>query len=395
MADKSNQKSAKHFIKKSTDITARKREEADLRRMATVVIDSNDAITIQDLDGKISAWNRGAERMYGYTEAEARTTNIQETIPKAKRQEALEFMKRVLNEEVTSFETQRLTRDGRTLDVWMTVTKLVDEAGKTIGIATTEHDITERKREEARLTEEKKNLEKVNLELDSFVYTASHDLRAPLRAISSFASFLEEDNRDQLGETGRDHLQEIRKGIERMTKLIDDLLTLSKISRLQNPYEAMDMNALVESARKRIEFDLKEKNTKLRIQPNLPTVYCDRIKMEEVFVNLLNNAVKFYSKSSQAPEIEVGCLETEDEYQFYVADNGIGIEPRFHEQIFGLFKRLHTQEEYEGTGAGLNIVKRIIEDHKGRVWVESDLGKGAKFIFTIPKHFKVDGMVIK
>ena len=245
------------------------------------------------------------------------------------------------------------------------------------------------------LSEEKRNLEKVNLELDSFVYTASHDLRAPLRAISSFASFLEEDNKDQLDENGRDHLLEIRKGIERMTKLIDDLLTLSKISRLQNPYEDIDMNGLVESARKRIEFDLKEKKVKLRIQPNLAVVYCDRIKMEEVFVNLLNNAVKFCSKTGRAPEIGVGCLETEDEYQFYVADNGIGIEPRFHEQIFGLFKRLHTQEEYEGTGAGLSIVKRIVEDHKGRVWVESELGKGAKFIFTIPKNSTTNGGVIK
>ncbi len=235
------------------------------------------------------------------------------------------------------------------------------------------------------LTEEKKNLEKVNLELDSFVYTASHDLRAPLRAISSFASFLEEDNKDQLDEAGRDHLLEIRKGIGRMTKLIDDLLTLSKISRLHSPYEDVDINDLVENARKRIAFDFKEKNVRLSVQPGLPTIACDRIKMEEVFVNLLNNAVKFSSKTDRRPEVQVGCVEAEDERQFYVTDNGIGIAPQYHEQVFGLFKRLHTQEQYEGTGAGLNIVKRIVEDHKGRIWVESDLDKGAKFIFAIPK----------
>ena len=373
--------------------TERKREEANLRRLAMVVLDSNDAITVQDLDGKISAWNRGAERMYGYTEAEAQAMNIQETIPENKRQEAFEFMKRVLeDEEITSFETQRVTKGGRTLDVWLTVTKLVDNvAGKPVGIGTTERDITERKRAEEQAIKEKKNLEKVNLELDSFVYTASHDLRAPLRAISSFASFIEEDNKDQLDEAGRDHLQEIRKGIGRMTKLIDDLLTLSKISRLQNPYENVNMDNLVESARKRIEFDLKEKNIKLHVQEKLPTVYCDRIKMEEVFVNLLNNAAKFASKVNHEPKIQVGCVETETEYQFYVSDNGIGIEPRFHDQIFGLFKRLHTQEEYEGTGAGLSIVKRVIEDHKGSMLVESELGKGAKFIFTIPKDATTNG----
>lgn len=364
----------------------RTRDEAWLRRMATVVLDSNDAITIQDLDGKISEWNRGAEKMYGYTEAEARAMNIQETIPEAKRSEASDFMARVLNEEVTSFETQRLTKDGRTLDVWLTVTKLVDEAGKPVGIATTERDITERTRAVERLAEEKKNLEKVNLELDSFVYTASHDLRAPLRAIASFACFLEEDNRHQLNDAGRDHVAEIRKGIGRMTRLIDDLLTLSKMSRLKNPYELVDMNGLVETARKRIEFDLRGTHTTILIQPHLATLACDRIKMEEVFVNVLSNAVKFSSKTSRTPTIEVRCQETEHEYEFHIADNGIGIEPRFHAQIFGLFKRLHTQEEYEGTGAGLSIVKRIIEDHNGRIWVESALGAGAQFIFTIPKQ---------
>ncbi len=371
------------------DITERKRQEASLRRLSMVVIDSNDAITIQDLEGKISEWNRGAERMYGYAQSEARAMNIQETIPEAKRQETLEFMKRV-QEEVTepSFETQRLTKDGRTLDVWLTVTKLVDEAGKPVGIATTERDITERKRAEEKVVEEKKKLEKVNLELDSFVYTASHDLRAPLRAISSFASFLEEDYKDRLDEAGRDHLLEIRKGVGRMTRIIDDLLTLSRMSRVQNPYENVDMNQLVEDAEGRIKFNFKEKSAEFRIQPKLPTVYCDRIKVEEVFVNLLDNAAKFSSKNNRVPKVELGYRETKDEHQFHVADNGIGIELRFHAQIFGLFKRLHTQEEYEGTGAGLSIVKRIIEDHKGRIWVESELGKGAKFIFTIPKNLE-------
>ena len=233
-----------------------------------------------------------------------------------------------------------------------------------------------------------KELKKVNLELDSFVYTASHDLRAPLRAISSFASFLEEDNEDQLDETGRDHLLEIRKGVGRITRLIDDLLMLSRMSRVQNPYENVDMNQLVKNAEDRIEFDFKEKGAEFYIPPNLPTVYCDCIKVEEVFVNLLDNAVKFSSKNNHVPKVELGYRETKVEHEFHVADNGIGIEPRFHVQIFELFKRLHTQEEYEGTGAGLSIVKRIIEDHKGRIWVESELGKGAKFIFTIPKNLE-------
>ena len=403
------------------DITERKRTEASLRRMATVVTDSNDAITIQDLDGKISAWNRGAERMYGYTESEARAMNVQETIPAAKRQEALEFMKRVQEEEITSFETQRLTKDGRTLDVWLTVTKLVDEAGKSIGIATTERNITERKRteEEIRalnrtlekrvierteklqheatvrqraeelLIEEKKNLEKVNLELDSFVYTASHDLRAPLRGISSYATFLEEDYNDKFDEKGKDYLNGIRKAAGRMDELIEGLLTLSRLSRIKNPYEEVNFKDLLDSILQRIEFDIRELKVDLRIQTNLPTITCDRIKIGEVLLNLVNNAVKFSSKNNkERPRVEIGYHDKKKAHEFYVKDNGIGIDPQYHQRIFGLFEHLHLADQFEGVGLGLNIVKRVIEDQGGKVWVESALGKGATFYFTIPRSLK-------
>ncbi len=370
------------------DITERKRAEESLRRLAAVVTDSNDAITLQDLEGKISAWNRGAEKMYGYTESEAQAMNIQETIPEAKRQEALEFMKRA-QEEVPSFETQRLTKDGRTLDVWLTVTKLVDGAGKSVGIATTERDITERKRAIERLVEEKKNLERVNLELDSFVYTASHDLRAPLRAMSSYATFLEEDCKGQLDEKREKYLVQIRKGADRMNELIEDLLTLSRLSRIQNPYEEVKIRELLDSVLDRIEFDLKEMKVDLRIQDEMPTVYCDRIKIGEVFLNLINNAIKFSSKTPhETPRLEIGWRDQSESYEFYVKDNGIGIDPEYHEKIFGIFEKLHLREEYEGTGIGLSIVKRIVEDHSGRVWVESGVGKGAAFYFAIPKDLR-------
>lgn len=239
----------------------------------------------------------------------------------------------------------------------------------------------------AELEEQKKLLEKANQELDSFVYTASHDLRAPLRGIASFASFLEEDYKDKLDEEGRGYLKEIIDGTNRMNQLIEDLLTLSRISRIKNPYEDVDMNNLVESVIKRIEFDIKEKKVAMRIQKDMPVVRCDRIKMNEVFLNLINNAIKFSSKNNpENPRVEVGYIDDGDFHKFFIKDNGIGIDPKFHTQIFGIFKRLHTSDEYEGTGAGLSIVKRIIEDHGGKIWVESELGKGATFYFTIPKN---------
>jgi len=241
----------------------------------------------------------------------------------------------------------------------------------------------------AELEVQKRLLEKANKELDSFVYTASHDLRAPLRGIVAFANFLEEDYKDQLNKEGQDFVKEIKEGAKRMNDLIDDLLKLSHISRIQNPYEDVNMNELLDAVVKRLDFDIKEINADLKIQKNIPIIRCDRIKMTEVFLNLINNAIKFSSKNNkESPRVAVDYAEENEFHKFSVKDNGIGIDPQYHEQIFGLFKRLHTQEEYEGTGAGLHIVKRIIDDHNGEIWVESEPGKGAAFYFTIPKDIE-------
>ncbi|MFC1631508.1 ATP-binding protein [Candidatus Omnitrophota bacterium] len=243
----------------------------------------------------------------------------------------------------------------------------------------------EQKKEE--LEEQKGLLEEANRELDSFVYTASHDLRAPLRGISSFASFLVEDYQDKLDDEGKDYVHEIRDGANRMNELIEDLLKLSRISRIKNPYERVNINEIVKSVLKRIEFDIKEKKVDLKVHPGLPTINCDRIKLNEVFLNLINNAIKFSSKNKKEnPRVEVGYQDDGEFHKFFVKDNGIGIDPKYHDQIFGIFKRLHTAKEFEGTGAGLSIVKRVIDDHKGEIWIESQAGQGATFYFTIPKE---------
>jgi len=241
-------------------------------------------------------------------------------------------------------------------------------------------------REREKLEEQKKLLEKANQELDSFVYTVSHDLRAPLRGVAAFAHFLEEDYLDKLDAEGKENLREIVKGTSRMNLLIEDLLTLSRISRIQNPYEDVDIRGLIDSILERVKFDIKEMKVELNIQELLPSVRCDRIKMSEVFLNLINNAIKFSAKNNKSnPRVEIGYADAGEFHQFFVRDNGIGIDPQYHQQVFGIFKRLHSSEEYQGTGVGLSIVQRVAEDHGGKVWVESELGKGATFYFTIPK----------
>jgi len=174
-----------------------------------------------------------------------------------------------------------------------------------------------------------------------------------------------------------------------MNALIEDLLMLSRISRIKNPYEDVDIKGLIDSVLERIKFDIKENKVTLNIQDNMPVVYCDRIKIAEVFLNLINNAIKFSSKNNKEnPKVDVAYIDDGEYHKFYVKDNGIGIDPKYHSQIFGIFKRLHTDKEYEGTGAGLSIIKRVIDDHQGKIWVESELGKGAAFNFTIPKKLK-------
>ena len=265
-----------------------------------------------------------------------------------------------------------------------------DEIGK---LAATFNQMTDRlveakasvERKNAEVEEQKRLLEKANKELDSFVYTVSHDLRAPLRGIDGLAQFIENDYSGKLDNQGQEYVSKIRVSVNRMKQLIDDLLTLSRISRIKNPFENTDMNELVKSALGRIEFDIKQNKAELKIAPDLPVVYCDKIKMEEVFLNLINNAIKFSSKNKDSgPKIEIGYAQIQGAHEFYVKDNGIGIDKKYHDEIFGMFKRLHAQEEYEGTGAGLSIVKRIIDDHKGTIRIDSEPGKGATFYFTIP-----------
>jgi signal transduction histidine kinase len=239
--------------------------------------------------------------------------------------------------------------------------------------------------------EQKQLLEMANKELDSFAYTVSHDLRAPLRGIDGLGVLLEQEYADKFDEQGKDYLSKIRAAANRMKMLIDDLLKLSRISRIKNPYEDVNMDELIKSITARLEFDIKKYNVDIEISKGLPIVRCDKIKIEEALFNLISNAVKFSSKNKETkPRVEIGYINKGDMHEFYVKDNGIGIDKKYHNEIFGIFRRLHAESEYEGTGAGLSIVKRIIKDHDGTVWIDSEAGKGAIFYFTIPKKLKAE-----
>ena len=377
------------------DITKRKEEAEEASRMVMVVRDSNDAITIQDFEGRITAWNRGAELMFGYSEQEALQMKIWQLAPSDKAAEQRDFHRRLFaGEKVASFETQRLTKDGRLLDVWLTVTKLVDAAGKVIGIASTERDITKLKQVqedlrklnaelEQRVRDRTAELETANKELETFSYSVSHDLRAPLRSIDGFSRILLEKYSAKLDDEGKEHLGRVRAAAQHMGQLIDDLLKLSRASRVELRREAVDLTALAGE----IVLELR------RAEPARPVRWVittglaatgDRQLLRVVLDNLLNNALKFTSRQAEA-RIEFGAINGDQGCAFFVRDNGAGFDMAYAGKLFGAFQRLHSPADFPGTGIGLATVQRIIRRHRGRVWAEGEVNHGATFYFTLPE----------
>lgn len=245
----------------------------------------------------------------------------------------------------------------------------------------TQHEIQERKRVEAEREAFIKELEAKNAELERFTYTVSHDLKSPIITISGYLGFLEKDAQSgEMEKFGHD-LKRIHEATEKMQNLLNDLLDLSRIGRVNNPPEEVEFVTIAQEASRLVEISLQEKNIKVVIQPDMPKVYVDKKRIVEAMQNLLENAAKFIGTSIQ-PNIEIGSIHKNDQTIFYIKDNGIGIAPQHHKRIFGLFDKLNADSE--GTGIGLALVKRTIETHGGNIWVESELGKGSTFYFTLP-----------
>lgn len=381
-------KDGKLVLSSIVDITGRRRLEEKFR---LAVEAAPNAMIMVNREGVIILVNAESEKLFKYKREELIGQSMELLVPQGFRGNHPSHRRGFFADPQSrpmgaGRDLFGLRKDGIEVPVEIGLNPVVTEDGLVVLAAVV--DITERKESEKRLEERRNELEKVNLELDRFVYTASHDLRAPLRGIEAFASFLEEDYTEKLDDRGKEYIEEIRKGVIRMSTLIEDLLTLSRITRIDNPYEDVDMNKLVRDVLERLQPDLSAKELELIIQPDLPVVYCDRIKMTEVFVNVFSNALKFSAKQEK-PRVEFRYEDEPADHKFCLHDNGIGIDPRYHNQIFHLFKRLHTQEQYEGTGAGLNIVKRIVEEHGGKIWVDSALGKGTIIYLTIPKTLKM------
>ena len=372
------------------DITAAKEVEEIKNYLSAVVKQSHDAIYLHNPEGKIISWNQGAEKIYGFTELEALQMHIWNIVPEHLMSEAQDVVKSILEgKQIQSLETKRVTRNGKMIDVDFSASVITDAANNLRSVAITESDITEQKKAQneirqlnADLESNVQQLELSNKELESFSYSVSHDLRAPLRAINGYASIIKDEYHGKLDEELIRLLVVIQNNAKKMGVLIDDLLAFSKLGRKEVVKIAIRSNEMVGQIIREMKGSTGA-NTQWKLHP-LDDIHGDYTLIYQCFVNLISNAVKYSSKKAM-PVIEIGSVGTEQDITFFVKDNGTGFNMDYAHRLFGVFQRLHSDEEFEGTGVGLAIAHRVIVKHGGSIRAEGKPGHGATFYFTLPK----------
>lgn len=342
-----------------------------------------DATVIVDMDGEIVLINRQAENVFGYSREELIGARVEQLIPQALREAHHShrtgyFMEPKVRSMGVGMELYAVRKDGTSFPVEISLSPMHSSSGMLVIAAV--RDITERKLTEA-------SLQQLNRELESFTYSVSHDLRAPLRIIDGYADILLEDYETQLDQGGVNVLQTIKSNARRMGRLIDDLLDLSRLGRKDLEKARIDMDKLV----RRIIHDQHERhqwtNPVIDIA-DLPPAKADESLIEQVWINLLSNAVK-YSSQKETPRIEISAEVTPDEIIYCIKDNGVGFDMRYVDKLFGVFQRLHKVTEFEGTGIGLALTHRILMRHRGRIWANAIPGEGATFYFSLPNDSSI------
>jgi PAS domain S-box-containing protein len=367
-------------------------EKAEL--LSAFVRSSGDAIYVKDLEGRYVLFNPAAEAVTGKAAAEVIGHDDRTLFPGPEAEEVMAVDRRaVAAGGPVGFEEVVTAADGEAHTFLSVKGPLFDADGEPYAVFGVARDITERKRAEdevRRLNDELESrvalrtleLEQSNRELEAFVYSVSHDLRAPLRAVAGFAQIVAEDNAAQLDEDGRHNLQRVRSAALHMAEIIDHLLRLSQLVRGGLRLETVDVSALAGEVVAELRAQEPEGHVEVEIQAGL-TARADTELMRAVLVNLLSNAVKFTSHNAAAT-ITVGREDTAQGPAFFVRDDGAGFDMAYAGKLFGAFQRLHSASEFPGTGIGLTTVQRIVERHGGHVWAEGEVDGGATFWFTLP-----------
>lgn len=337
------------------------------------------------LDGSWLRVNDKLCAIVGYTQSELAQLTFQDITDPEDLDADLHLLQQVLAGSLSTYSMHKryVRKDKSRIWVELTVSLKHHRNGNPHHFISVVSDISERIKAQQALEQKARELESANEELRAFTYTVSHDLRAPLRAISGFAGVVAEDYGDVLDEDGIRLIRVIKEQAGKMGELIDDLLALSRLSRGELSPTEVRMDALAASAWRDVRRTVGVREAYFAPR-NLPAVQGDAASLRQVWTNLIGNAVK-YAREGEPICIDIEAHEQDGMWVFSVADNGIGFKPDYAQQIFQVFQRLHADEEYEGTGVGLAIVRRVIERHGGQAWAESKPGQGSTFFFSLPQ----------
>jgi signal transduction histidine kinase len=353
-----------YFVAVFDVITERKRAEAEIADLSKFPTENPNPVLRVQNDGRVTYANAASRellKMWGCEINAYLPMELKDLIAETVESESAETVDISCNDKVYSIMMAPIP-EGRYVNLYGS-------------------DITKRKRAEDELQRTLDELQNSNAELEQFAYVASHDLQEPLRGIAGLVQLLQHRYQGQLDSRADEYIDHIVDGTQRMQTLINDLLAYSRIGRRGEPIQPTEAEAALKAALENLNAAIQELGANITNE-SLPTVQADPTQLIQLFQNLIGNALKF--KSESAPQIHVGVSDAGAFWQFSVQDNGIGIEPQYFERIFQVFQRLHTRREYKGTGIGLAICKKIIERHGGRIWVESQAGKGSTFYFTLP-----------
>ena len=433
------------LVEHARDTSNRKLTEQAEKKYTTIIQTALDGFWITDLKGQFLDVNDSYCQMIGYSREELLTMAIPDLEASEKREETAQHIKKIIEQGYDRFETHHKCKDGKNINLEINAKYSYLGGGQLIAFI---RDITEQKRAvkefdaerneaqeelqkahdeleteveegtqalqmsqakveegtqalrmsqakveereesieaqnqaEGTLKETLNNLARSNSELQQFAYVASHDLQEPLRMVTSYMQLLERRYKDKLDNDAKEFIAYAVDGAIRMKTLINDLLQYSRIETRANPFELTDIENMLKQTISNLEMAIKENNAVIT-HDALPHVIADSTQMVQLLQNLIENGIKFHS--DKPPQIHIGAKQNENEWEFSVRDNGIGIDPQYFNRLFLIFQRLHSRDEYPGNGIGLAVCKRIIVRHGGKIWVESKVGEGSTFYFTIP-----------
>ncbi|MEO6489707.1 MAG: ATP-binding protein [Ferruginibacter sp.] len=370
------------LLKKESE-EALEKSRQEIIYLGGLVEKSSDGIISMDADFKIKTWNKGAESIYGFTAGEVMGKDLRELLKSDTSVSQLDELRaHIQSQGYWTGEINQVSKLGEPVICLISTTGLMNENEITTGYLTIVKDITERKRKENLIIESEAKLKKVNEEMEAFTYSVSHDLRAPLRSIVGFTSILEDDYTSKLDDEAKRLMGVIKRNTLKMGTLIDDLLTFSKLSKQDIIKTNIDTNELVNE----VIAELDNKHGHANIEwciSEMPAMYADVNSIRQVWINLVSNAIKYSGKKTDPKIIIKGHVEKHQTY-FSIQDNGVGFDQKYSNKLFKVFQRLHGASEFEGTGVGLAIVEKIIAKHGGKIEVEAEQDKGAKFYFKLP-----------